>query len=237
MILYFRLLAGLTSLFWNLNLSHFCASGPAGILESSVAMLLRNLLSSDDGDGRDRRGSRQLVFLFRGVIIASDSEEDCQWNDGVTNKDGDARHLRERLNSRPPDVIAKAQGLEHCGNAVPEMHEEEPLRGQIEQHHPPDLEPENHHGVNVRNRLPMQVGSQFSEIPYSIDTGQQHREMRQVIEDESENHQATDNHRARGRAGAVSRTARVAFRSTRLSIHGRQSDGCRDMKDNAGEQS
>src|SRR3990172_2039575 len=45
MILYFRVLAGLMSLPWNLWFSHFCASGPDGMLEFNVAMLLRPLLS------------------------------------------------------------------------------------------------------------------------------------------------------------------------------------------------
>src|ERR1041385_6388275 len=37
-ILYFRLLAGLMSLLLNLCCSHFCASGPEGMLEFKVAM-------------------------------------------------------------------------------------------------------------------------------------------------------------------------------------------------------
>src|SRR5436190_19488398 len=71
MISYFRLFAGLTSLMFALWLRHLSASGPAGTLESSVAMVGRKGLTGwhggDAGGARlepaeeDRAGNREVA--------------------------------------------------------------------------------------------------------------------------------------------------------------------------------
>ena len=79
MMLYFRLFAGLMSLVLNLYFSHFCESGPAGMLELSVAMLVR-LLSVGGGSDFCRSASLDFRPNLFGIIRADDAQENRSRN-------------------------------------------------------------------------------------------------------------------------------------------------------------
>src|ERR1041384_2123172 len=142
MILYFRLLAGLMSLVWNLCFSHFDASGPDGTLELSVAMLFR-LLSSIDCSRRHRsvlsnrgrefgRGARthvrgygrglDLKPLLLGVFGSDHAHEDRHRHHRIADENRDAPNFGEGLDARPPDMVPKPERLEHARDSVAEVH-------------------------------------------------------------------------------------------------------------------
>ena len=65
---------------------------------------------------------------------------------------------------------------------------EQSLGDQVKRYHPPDLEAENHHRVNIRHLLAVEDGGQFAKIALAVDAGQQRREMREVIDDKRQDH-------------------------------------------------
>lgn len=58
---------------------------------------------------------------------------------------------------RGHQTCPEPERLEQACDAVPEVHEEQPLRDEIEKHHPPDLEAQHYHAVHVGNRFAVQV--------------------------------------------------------------------------------
>src|ERR1041385_1491453 len=191
MILYFRLFAGLMSLVENLCFSHFCASGPDGMLELSAAILLRNLLPGCDRRS-DERGGLKFSYLLLCVICADDAEVNRNRDQRVTDKYGNARDHREPLDARPPDVISEANRLKHARQPVPEVDEQQRLCDEIKQRHPPDLKAQHHHRVNVAHRFAVKHGFEFGEIADTVDARQHHREMREVIHDTRRDHRSEE---------------------------------------------
>src|SRR5688572_24100263 len=111
------------SLVENLCFSHLEASGPAGMLEFSVAMLFRLLSCSDGGGNYNRLCFPFLVFYI--VRIDSDLHIQADGDGRVAGKNRNARQFRQDGDARPPDVIAEAERLKHRSDAVTEMHEEQ----------------------------------------------------------------------------------------------------------------
>src|SRR5437016_14345296 len=104
----FRLLAGLTSLDSNLWLSHFCASGPAGILASRL-MLFGSLLSGRQPSGRG------------GHVVFAQPAQYRDRNRNVAGKNQDRRPLRQTLWQAMAEADFDSERLKHRVNAMAQM--------------------------------------------------------------------------------------------------------------------
>src|SRR5579872_6738462 len=118
----FRLFAGLTSFMSNLCMSHFCASGPEGILESR-AILLARLLSVTAKNGN---GDRNVA------------EE---------NQPGD--DARCFVQERAVHLVLPANGLEHGAHTVAQVQTKQCDRNNIKDGYPDIAESNHHHPENI----------------------------------------------------------------------------------------
>src|SRR5581483_9141320 len=94
----FRLFAGLTSFRSNLCLSHFCAIGPDGILESR-AILLQRLLSV--------------------------AEQNGNWNRYVAEENQPGDQSRGGIEERAVDFVFPTERLKHRAHAVAQVQAEQ----------------------------------------------------------------------------------------------------------------
>src|SRR5437870_521186 len=112
MISYFRLFAGLTSLMSALCLRHLSASGPAGILDSSLAM------AEESGGELHHAG------------------QDGDGDRGIEEKIQPAVSAREALEAARPLFVFQAEGLHEADDPVAEMVREDADREDVEDGHP-----------------------------------------------------------------------------------------------------
>lgn len=152
------------------------------------------------------------------------AEENGGRDDAVTEEHQPGKNAARERETRRQLLVIEAERLEKTRRAVAQMEREEEHSEDVKSRDERALKAEDHHGIDVvmAERILRQGGK--------TRIGRAHGEMEEVIDDECEEDQAAQHHRARGESSLDNVPAPIAL-GARLPVFDREPDCVVDMRD------